>query len=363
MFFRTIRTVIVKISKLLYCLVGFAVLRKSEDLSNQNRVLSSGPASSGDSTENRQKEFEAQIEIQIDNLESALRSVPACLEETILRQVSAEMVKPMLMKYSTVSQLKRLIPTENELLALYEMTVSENLSFDTILDSDSENEENFNLISHSEKQTVMLSSEALQALTLCFVLNSSLLEKMVLSSDQWNKLIEQTLLKCENRELRLNCYRQILMLSTHVNVQSSCHVINFFISLLFEQIPKACQENAERSDSFFDLICKLLEYARCLQIQVPKLSRYLSQEIEFLKEIKRSHCETCTAFLEDNALENIHTANAGSSNHRKPTNGFYLCGRLNLCRELVSFDDLKTTADDQSLSKSQELSQLIKVIF
>ena len=328
-------------SKLLYCSIGFAILlhlKNADLLATSSSSCSSSPSPDADGAKTFPLSMAAPI--KFEGLEVGLRSIPNCLDNIILRQVASEMACHMYSKYS-FSETEQIIPDESTVKSLFKLACSPagSTNFDSSQQfSHLSTAGSFPSVPHSDKNSglpankvnalkepshedIMLSSEALEVLTICFTLNPSQLETFLFKEQQWSFLVQEILIKCPERSLRVACLDQLLLIATRANVSSLPRVVNFFVCILLKQMTYAAN-NADRSDSFFRLVCKLLEYGRFLNISIQNLSQYLSEEISFIDQTR------------SNWLSAVEVEKEMTLPH-----DFFLCGRLNLCRELVSFSN------------------------
>ena len=197
-----------------------------------------------------------------------MRSIPNCLDNIILRQVASVLACHMYSKYS-LSKTEQIIPDESTIKSLFKLACSPtgSVTFDSSHHFSSlggsvsgcvpHSEENsglpankVNALKEPSHEDIMLSSEALEVLTICFTLNPSQLETFLQKEQQWNFLVQEILIKCPDRSLRVTCLDQLLLIATRANVASLPRVVNFFVSILLKQMTYAAN-NADRSDSFF----------------------------------------------------------------------------------------------------------------
>ncbi|XP_076335071.1 ubiquitin carboxyl-terminal hydrolase 9X-like isoform X2 [Tachypleus tridentatus] len=157
-----------------------------------------------------------------------------------------------------------------------------------------------------------LCREALEVLSLTLALCPESLDTLM-KDNHWHVFILDLILMCRNRSIRASATEQFTLMAT--KCYPGHQPLIFYITLLFTQLKTTVQENAKNSHEFFQLLCRLLNYASGSNCLLPTAQNLLYNEIDWLKEVR----------------ENIKTT--GSSQ----VDEVLLEGHLGITRELVSF--------------------------
>lgn len=125
--------------------------------------------------------------------------------------------------------------------------------------------------------------EALEVLTLSFVLNFQALEQM--QNDQnWKGFICTVLFQTMSRHIRVHAADQLLLIALKCGGNSNMHL--FFINFLFELIQNSVADLPYHSNDVFRLLCHLLHCACTYKVAVPRYEQILLSQIEWLRNAK-----------------------------------------------------------------------------
>ncbi|XP_071440611.1 ubiquitin carboxyl-terminal hydrolase 9X isoform X2 [Hetaerina americana] len=159
---------------------------------------------------------------------------------------------------------------------------------------------------------VLVCKEALEVLTIALVLNPKTLD--VLTKEKlWHSFIIDLLLLCKNRMVRTAAAEQFLLISMWCS--GTQQPLQFCITLLFTVLNSIVVDYARNSHEYFQLLCRLLNFACCSGCPLPTADKLLSKEIEWLKKVRENVRETGESQVDEAVLE----------------------GHLGIARELLSF--------------------------
>jgi len=139
--------------------------------------------------------------------------------------------------------------------------------------------------------------EALEVLTVINNLAPQTIEQISQDNTFFRFVLEMILL-CATKAIRLAAAEQLLLIST----QSQQHLmLNYFLSHLFKVLQNTVQEYAKNSHEFFQLLCRLLNFASTSNASFPDAESLLFHEIAWLKKARvyNSICveSTCNEFV------------------------------------------------------------------
>ncbi|XP_071949723.1 ubiquitin carboxyl-terminal hydrolase 9X-like isoform X2 [Antedon mediterranea] len=163
-----------------------------------------------------------------------------------------------------------------------------------------------------ELEDVSLTKESLEVLTICLALCPPALE--ALNKDKsWQHFIIDLLLLSKNRTVRLSASEQFNLIATKC---SSAHVpLHFFITLCFTVLQNTVKENPRSCNEYFQLLCRLLNYACTTNVTLNAAETRLTNEIEWLKTVRDDLIKSGELSVEGSLLE----------------------GHLGICKELLTF--------------------------
>ncbi|KAL4220567.1 putative ubiquitin carboxyl-terminal hydrolase FAF-X [Mactra antiquata] len=154
--------------------------------------------------------------------------------------------------------------------------------------------------------------EAMEVLTVCMLLCPSATD--VLHKDKaWQLFIIDNLLHCRNKPVRQSSSEQFFLMATKCS--SSHRPVVFFITLLFTVLSNLAKDNAKQASEYFQLLCRLLNYACSTDVHLPNAEVLLNNEITWLKRVRDQVLNTGESHVEETLLE----------------------GHLGITRELLSF--------------------------
>ncbi|XP_052271352.1 probable ubiquitin carboxyl-terminal hydrolase FAF-X [Dreissena polymorpha] len=115
------------------------------------------------------------------------------------------------------------------------------------------------------------------------------------------------------RPVRTSACEQFFLMATKCS--SSNRPVVFFITLLFTVLSNLAKENATQACEYFQLLCKLLNYACSTDVNLPNAEVLLNNEITWLKRVRDEVVNTGETQTDDTLLE----------------------GHLGITRELLAF--------------------------
>ncbi|XP_014223439.1 probable ubiquitin carboxyl-terminal hydrolase FAF-X isoform X1 [Trichogramma pretiosum] len=175
---------------------------------------------------------------------------------------------------------------------------------------------------NSDNSDVLVCKEALEVLTIAIVLNPKALEELTKGAMRnepatenfmWNTFLIDLVLLSDSRQIRATAAEQFFLISSWCS--SGHQALQFFIMRLFPVINTAAMDYAKQSHEFFQLLCKLLNYAHLSGCQLAPAESWLSTEIAWLKEVRDRVHKTGDSQVDEAVLE----------------------GHLGLAKELLSF--------------------------
>ncbi|XP_076338950.1 ubiquitin carboxyl-terminal hydrolase 9X-like isoform X1 [Tachypleus tridentatus] len=161
-------------------------------------------------------------------------------------------------------------------------------------------------------EDAQLCREALEVLSVTLALCPESLDTLM-KDKNWHLFILDLLLICKNRSIRVSATEQFTLVAT--KCYPGHQPLVFFITLLFTQLKTTVRENARNSHEFFQLLCRLLNYASGSNCPLPTAQNLLYAEIDWLKEVRENVMTTGSSQVDEVLLE----------------------GHLGITRELVSF--------------------------
>lgn len=163
-----------------------------------------------------------------------------------------------------------------------------------------------------DPEEVQLCREALEVLTVAIALCPEALDSLI-KEKSWHLFIIDLLLICKIRSIRQCAADQFSLIATKCYVGN--HSLVFFITLLFTQLMTTVKEYAQSSHEFFQLLCRLLNYACASSCPLQTAQNLLNNEIDWLKNVREKVLTTGDSQVDEALLE----------------------GHLGVTRELVSF--------------------------
>uniref|UniRef100_T1IZS4 ubiquitinyl hydrolase 1 n=1 Tax=Strigamia maritima TaxID=126957 RepID=T1IZS4_STRMM len=163
-----------------------------------------------------------------------------------------------------------------------------------------------------ETEDLQVCKEALEVLTIALALYPQALETLT-KDKAWHLFIVDLLLLSKNRSVRVSAAEQFLLIATKCS--GGQQPLIFFITLLFTVLLTTVKEHAKNCHEYFQLFCRLLNYACASSCQLANVEGLLSAEIQWLKDIRTNVLQSGDSLVEEALLE----------------------GHLGIARELVSF--------------------------
>ncbi|XP_039296311.1 LOW QUALITY PROTEIN: probable ubiquitin carboxyl-terminal hydrolase FAF-X [Nilaparvata lugens] len=163
----------------------------------------------------------------------------------------------------------------------------------------------------AQHDDILVCREALEVLTVSLVLSPNCLESLI-REPMWQTFIIDLLLCANNRAVRVAAVEQFLMIST---LGCSQYPLQLTIIHLFSVLHTMVVDYARNSHEYFQLLCRLLNFAFIYNCPLPNAETLLNSEIRWLKEIRAKVKKTGETGVEDAVLE----------------------GHLGIAKELLSF--------------------------
>ncbi|XP_059479532.1 probable ubiquitin carboxyl-terminal hydrolase FAF-X isoform X3 [Neocloeon triangulifer] len=158
----------------------------------------------------------------------------------------------------------------------------------------------------------MVCREALETLTVELMLHPHCIDVLIRDKN-WHTFIIDLLLLSPSRAIRLAASEQFLLISTWCT--GNQQPLQFCITLLFTVLNTTVLEHADQSHEYFQLLCRLLNFAFVSNCPLPTAETLLNNEIAWLKQVRENVKESGDTKYDDAVLE----------------------GHLGLARELFSF--------------------------
>ncbi|KAK0096487.1 hypothetical protein PV326_005319 [Microctonus aethiopoides] len=159
---------------------------------------------------------------------------------------------------------------------------------------------------------VLVCKEALEVLTITLVLNPSALANLT-RDKMWQTFMADLVLVSSSRAVRMAAAEQFLLISTYCSSNDQLFQVN--IMVLFKVLNTTVVENAKQSHEYFQLICRLLNYAYISACPLTSAQSPLTTEVAWLKKVRDNVIETGETQVEEALLE----------------------GHLSLTKELLAF--------------------------
>ncbi|XP_024944100.1 probable ubiquitin carboxyl-terminal hydrolase FAF-X isoform X6 [Cephus cinctus] len=151
-----------------------------------------------------------------------------------------------------------------------------------------------------DNDDVLVCKEALEVLTIALVLNPTALES--LTRDKiWHTFFIDLVLLSTARAVRIAAAEQFLLISTWCS--SGHQPLQFSITLLFTVLNTTVMENAKQSHEYFQLLCRLLNFAHISGCPLSTAETLLNIEIAWLKKVRDNVAESGEVQVEEAVLE------------------------------------------------------------
>lgn len=151
-----------------------------------------------------------------------------------------------------------------------------------------------------DNNDVLVCKEALEVLTIALVLNPSALE--TLSRDKiWHTFLIDLVLLSTSRAIRIAAGEQFFLISTWCSGGHQTLLVT--ITLLFAVLNTIVMENAKQSHEYFQLLCRLLNFAHMSGCPLTTAETLLNVEIAWLKKVRDNMKETGETQVDEALLE------------------------------------------------------------
>ena len=137
-------------------------------------------------------------------------------------------------------------------------------------------------------------------LTIALVLNPSALDALT-RDRMWQTFFIDLVLLSTSRAVRIASAEQFLLISTWCS--SGHQPLQFAITLLFTVLNTTVMEHAKQSHEYFQLLCRLLNYAHMTSCPIMTAETLLNIEIAWLKKIRDNVKETGDTQVDEAVLE------------------------------------------------------------
>ncbi|XP_012528213.1 probable ubiquitin carboxyl-terminal hydrolase FAF-X isoform X2 [Monomorium pharaonis] len=187
-----------------------------------------------------------------------------------------------------------------------------------------------------DNNDVLVCKEALEVLTIALVLNPSALE--TLSRDKiWHTFLIDLVLLSTSKAIRIAAGEQFFLISTWCSGGHQTLLVT--ITLLFTVLNSTVMENARQSHEYFQLLCRLLNFAHMSGCPLTTAETLLNVEIAWLKKVRDNVKETGESQVDEALLEG-HLGLTKELLAFLPSNQKYEIGSdekygVNLIKELV----------------------------
>ncbi|KAL1140578.1 hypothetical protein AAG570_000508 [Ranatra chinensis] len=297
---------VLKTCKLLLCIIGHINSRTSDSSNNQNSGTSIGSSSSV--------------------LKQALCNIPNPSSDHILRNVSSKLAQHYLEQMGIENKWSNWVPSQEMIHAVILLAWATACGDITLASTDMKNYQEAISQATPHSNDVLVCKEALEVLTLMLILNPSALENLMLEK-WWQKFIIDLVLLCSNRQIRTVAADQFFLISTFSNTHQA---LQFSITLLFSVLNTTVIDYAKNSSEYFQLLCRLLNFALLYGCPLPSAESLLNSEIKWLNSTKEKVKESGKTGVEEAVLN----------------------GHLCIAKELLSFmspdKKFQLGADEQS---------------
>lgn len=151
-----------------------------------------------------------------------------------------------------------------------------------------------------DNNDVLVCKEALEVLPIALVLNPNALES--LSKDKmWHTFLIDLVLRSKSKVIRTAAGEQFFLIWTYYG--DGKQPLLFAITLLFSVLNTTVMEYAKQSHEYFQLLCRLLDFAYAIQCPLSTAEPLLIIEIAWLKKVRDDVKETGESQVEEAVLE------------------------------------------------------------
>ncbi|XP_039251519.2 ubiquitin carboxyl-terminal hydrolase 9X-like [Styela clava] len=295
-------TIVLQVAKLMFTSVAYARVASVVEALQEANSASSG--------QSQQMVVSPTVRNQAGILQNALSQIPNPTTHIVLKSVAVRLGQ------GCHKQVKDKLPDLNTVKAVMKLAWCSGSGSLHLMNASNEElheayEKNGGMHELS-LESILLCQEALEVLTIMLATYPPALESLH-KDKSWQKFVIDLLLLCPNRDVRLTAVDQFLLMST--KCVGSTKPLVFFITLLFTVLLTTVREYALQSTEFFMLLCRLLNYAYCTNIQLQNSQVLLNNEIEWLKKVREN-----SKAVDEQSVDNT-----------------LLAGHLCICKELLSF--------------------------
>ncbi|XP_046818690.1 probable ubiquitin carboxyl-terminal hydrolase FAF-X isoform X1 [Vespa crabro] len=262
-------------------------------------------------------------------LKQALQSIPNQTTEYMLRNVAARLVKPLSLRMFSggtdsdrchqlfMLAISRDLPDVATIRAIIRLAWAASTGNLNNINASVESFHTMHELNQKEQRCpdnndVLVCKEALEVLTIALALNSAAFE-VLLRDKMWHMFLIDLVLLSTSRAIRIVAAEQFFLVSTWC--RSGNPPVLFTISLLFTVLNTTVMENSKQCHEYFQLLCRLLNYAHISGCSVSAIENLLNIEITWLKHVRDSVKESGESHVDEAVLE----------------------GHLSLTKELVAF--------------------------
>ncbi|XP_047353087.1 probable ubiquitin carboxyl-terminal hydrolase FAF-X isoform X1 [Vespa velutina] len=262
-------------------------------------------------------------------LKQALQSIPNQTTEYMLRNVAARLVKPLSLRMFSggtdsdrchqlfMLAISRDLPDVATIRAIIRLAWAASTGNLNNINASIESLHTMHELNQKEQRCpdnndVLVCKEALEVLTIALALNSAAFE-VLLRDKMWHMFLIDLVLLSTSRAIRIVAAEQFFLVSTWC--RSGNPPVLFTISLLFTVLNTTVMENSKQCHEYFQLLCRLLNYAHISGCSVSAIENLLNIEITWLKHVRDSVKESGESHVDEAVLE----------------------GHLSLTKELVAF--------------------------
>ncbi|KAK3094503.1 hypothetical protein FSP39_002606 [Pinctada imbricata] len=246
-------------------------------------------------------------------LQQALHFIPNPNTEMTMRNVAMRLGQQLL------DQATKVMPDLSVIRAIQKIAwASSSCSLHLVHATDEEIHKAYSMMAHEkgkdhvEMEDLTVARESLEVLTVCLSLCPPALD--ALNKDKaWQVFIKDLLLLCKHRPVRISATDSFYLMAT--KCCNGSRPMIFFITLLFCELNESVKEHSKQSHEYFNLLCRLLNFASQSDGRLPNAEKLLNNEIAWIKKAKDHILHGGESSVEDALLE----------------------GHLGITRELLSF--------------------------
>lgn len=146
---------------------------------------------------------------------------------------------------------------------------------------------------------IFVHREALEVLKIVNILTPKTLLR-VSEGPTFRRFFLEMILLCPTKALRMSAAEQFLLIATNGPRPESSRsdppsMLSYFLDLLFSVLHNTVPENAKNSQEFFQLLCRLINFAANSNACLPTAESLLPNEIGWLKKARVCRLLLCTS--------------------------------------------------------------------